>query len=45
MGGDAMAERVLVTGGGGFLGKALIRQLLKRGYAVQTLNRGAYPDV
>lgn len=40
-----MAEKVLVTGGGGFLGKALIKQLLKRGYSVQTLNRGSYPDV
>jgi nucleoside-diphosphate-sugar epimerase len=45
MGGITMAERVLVTGGGGFLGKALIRELLKRGFAVQTLNRNAYPEV
>jgi nucleoside-diphosphate-sugar epimerase len=40
-----MAERILVTGGGGFLGQALIRQLLERGHSVQTLNRSRYPEL
>lgn len=35
--------KVLVTGGGGFLGGALVRRLLARGDAVSTLNRGDYP--
>lgn len=33
----------LVTGGGGFLGGALVRRLLTRGHAVTTLNRREYP--
>jgi len=40
-----MAEKILVTGGGGFLGKALIKQLLVRGYEIHTLNRGFYPEL
>ncbi len=35
--------KVLVTGGGGFLGQAIIDQLLVKNYEVVTLNRGAYP--
>ena len=35
--------KVLVTGGGGFLGGALVRRLVDRGDAVTTLNRGVYP--
>jgi 2-alkyl-3-oxoalkanoate reductase len=35
--------RVLVTGGSGFLGGALVRRLLARGDTVATLNRGSYP--
>ena len=31
--------KVLVTGGGGFLGQAICRQLVARGHAVRTLNR------
>jgi nucleoside-diphosphate-sugar epimerase len=31
--------KVLVTGGGGFLGQAVCRQLLARGHAVRALNR------
>jgi len=34
---------VLVTGGGGFLGKAIVRRLLDRGQAVRSLSRNHYP--
>lgn len=37
--------KVLVTGGGGFLGQALCRQLLARGYDVTSFNRGHYPEL
>ena len=37
--------KILVTGGGGFLGQAVIRQLLARGDQVVTLNRSAYPEL
>lgn len=48
MGGDAAHvtyERALVTGGGGFLGRALVERLLERGVAVTTLARGDYPEL
>ena len=35
--------RVLVTGGGGFLGQALCRGLVERGHEVSSYNRGHYP--
>ena len=35
--------RVLVTGGGGFLGQALCRGLVAQGHAVTSFNRGRYP--
>src|SRR5262245_54910957 len=35
--------RALVTGGGGFLGGAVVRRLVARGDAVRSLSRGAYP--
>lgn len=35
--------KVLVTGGGGFLGQAVVRQLLARGNEVAIINRRAYP--
>ena len=35
--------KVLVTGGGGFLGQALCRGLVARGHAVTSFNRGYYP--
>jgi len=37
--------RALVTGGGGFLGKAIVRQLLDRGDEVTILARSSYPEV
>ena len=38
---DAM--KILVTGGGGFLGQALCRGLVERGHDVASFNRGRYP--
>ena len=35
--------KVLVTGGGGFLGQALCRGLVARGHDVTSFNRGHYP--
>lgn len=35
--------RALVTGGGGFLGGAIVRALLEEGYAVRSFSRGNYP--
>jgi nucleoside-diphosphate-sugar epimerase len=35
----------LVTGGGGFLGRAIVEQLLARGDAVTVFARGAYPEL
>ncbi len=37
--------RVLVTGGGGFLGTAITQRLLARGYTVTSLCRGDYPEL
>jgi len=34
--------KILVTGGGGFLGQALCRGLVERGHAVVSFNRGRY---
>ena len=34
--------KVLVTGGGGFLGQALCRNLVERGFDVVSFNRGRY---
>ncbi|OGR32456.1 MAG: 3-beta hydroxysteroid dehydrogenase [Desulfuromonadales bacterium GWC2_61_20] len=36
---------VLVTGGGGFLGQAMVRLLLARGEAVRSFSRHAYPEL
>jgi nucleoside-diphosphate-sugar epimerase len=36
-------EKVLVTGGGGFLGKAIVRRLINRGDNVRSLARNFYP--
>lgn len=35
--------KILVTGGGGFLGQAICRLLVERGHAVASFNRGSYP--
>ena len=37
--------RVLVTGGGGFLGRHIVNLLLKRGDSVAVLNRSSHPDL
>jgi nucleoside-diphosphate-sugar epimerase len=37
--------RILVTGGGGFLGQALCRGLRARGHDVASFNRGHYPEL
>jgi nucleoside-diphosphate-sugar epimerase len=37
--------RSLVTGGGGFLGGAIVRRLMDRGDSVRTLQRGFYPEL
>jgi 2-alkyl-3-oxoalkanoate reductase len=37
--------KALVTGGGGFLGGAIVRQLLDRGDHVRVLARGEYPEI
>lgn len=36
---------VLVTGGGGFVGSAIIKRLLKEGFVVSSLSRRDYPDL
>lgn len=36
---------VLVTGGGGFLGRAIVERLVARGDRVRSISRGAYPDL
>ncbi|MFV0446719.1 MAG: NAD-dependent epimerase/dehydratase family protein, partial [Planctomycetaceae bacterium] len=35
----------LVTGGGGFLGRYIVEQLLARGDRVRVLARGDYPEL
>ncbi len=37
--------RILVTGGGGFLGHALCKGLVERGHEVSSFNRGFYADL
>lgn len=37
--------KALVTGGGGFLGKAIVELLLQRGDSVRSLARGDYPQL
>jgi 2-alkyl-3-oxoalkanoate reductase len=37
--------KILVTGGGGFLGKAIVKRLLERGDRVRSFSRGHYPEL
>jgi nucleoside-diphosphate-sugar epimerase len=37
--------KALVTGGGGFLGKAIVKLLLERGDEVRSFSRSAYPEL
>ena len=37
--------KALVTGGGGFLGKAVVRLLVERGWQVRSFSRGQYPEL
>ncbi|MBW2999890.1 NAD-dependent epimerase/dehydratase family protein [Candidatus Woesearchaeota archaeon] len=37
--------RLLITGGGGFLGKALAKALVKKGHQVRSFSRGDYPEL
>lgn len=41
----ASPMHALVTGGGGFLGRYIVEQLLQRADRVRSFNRGAYPEL
>lgn len=45
MGQRAIAMKALVTGGGGFIGRAIVGRLLEEGYAVRSFSRRSYPDL
>jgi len=45
MGRKAAAVNALVTGGGGFLGGAIVHRLVARGDAVRSFSRGDYPEL
>lgn len=38
-------KNVLVTGGGGFLGKAIVKKLLEKNWSVTSFSRSFYPDL
>ena len=42
---DTTAMHALVTGGGGFLGRYIVEQLVARGDRVRSFGRGAYPEL
>ena len=42
---DHYMEKILVTGGGGFLGHAIVKRLIERGDHVRSLSRNLYPDL
>src|SRR5262245_43013756 len=42
---EAFRMLALVTGGGGFLGGAIVRLLVQRGIRVRSLARGHYPSL
>lgn len=39
------SKNILVTGGGGFLGQAIVRQLLVKGHRVTSFSRSTYPEL
>lgn len=39
------SKNILVTGGGGFLGQAIVRMLLAKGHRVASFSRGAYREL
>ncbi len=41
----ASGIKALVTGGGGFLGGAIVRKLVERGDTVRNFSRGNYPEL
>lgn len=41
----ANVEKILVTGGGGFLGGAIVRQLVEKGKTVRSFSRQFYPGL
>lgn len=45
MGGKEAQMKALVTGGGGFLGSAIVRQLCARGDKVRTFSRASYQQL
>ena len=45
MGWKIAAGKILVTGGGGFLGGAIVRELIRREESVRTFSRRRYPDL
>jgi len=42
---DSLSSHALVTGGGGFLGRYIVDQLIDRGTRVTTFSRGSYPEL
>jgi len=40
-----VSQKVLVTGGGGFLGSAIVRLLVERGDYVRSFSRSFYPKL
>ena len=40
-----MGKRCIVTGGGGFLGRALCLELIRQGHQVTSISRGLYPEL
>ncbi len=45
MSGERRPITALVTGGGGFLGRAIVERLIERGDRVRSYARGAYPEL
>jgi 2-alkyl-3-oxoalkanoate reductase len=45
MGRKETKMKALVTGGGGFIGSALVHELVSRGFSVTSFSRGDYPEL